>query len=363
MPRPTRVCIDLQALHANVDRIKQHTPATLMAVIKADAYGHGALAIARSLQSAVEKFAVSSVDEAIELRDSGIQTPILVLEGVFATDEISLAVEHQLELVVHQPQQINWLIASPQAKHLPLWIKVDTGMHRLGFNLMQAQEVLAQLRDANVTTQLQLMSHFASADQPNSALTQTQIRRFDHMRQVLQAEFGAIPASMANSAALLALPNSHFEWVRPGLLLYGVSPFRQKQPIELLPVMTFESQVIAVREIEAGESVGYGHSWTANAKATIVTVAAGYGDGYPRNAKSGTPVLINGQRAKLVGRVSMDMISVDVTDLSNIEIGSHVELWGKSLDVNEVAYWADTIGYELVTRMPPRVPKVYQKGA
>ncbi|MCC2615368.1 alanine racemase [Aestuariibacter halophilus] len=357
MSRPTEITIDLQALSHNVTLTEGLAPNSHhMAVIKADAYGHGACDIARALEGRVRLFAVSSLDEAVVLRDEGIHTPILLLEGCFDDGELKTASALGFHTVLHNESQLTALQRVPLNSPMHVWLKVDTGMHRLGIPSERVHQVFEKLRGCENVEDITLLTHLACADSVDTAMT---VRQLDRFRQVMSSLPTGLPRSIANSAAILAHPQSHTEWNRPGIMLYGLSPFEHAHPAadRLKPVMTFHSEVIAVRDIPRGESVGYGAVWTATRPSTIATVAVGYGDGYPRNARNGTPVLVKGQRASLAGRVSMDMITVDVTEIGDVKVGDPVELWGQQLNANEVAQWADTIGYELVTRMPKRTPR------
>ncbi|MFT2090711.1 alanine racemase [Paraglaciecola sp. 2405UD69-4] len=359
MSRPAKIYVDLDALKANYKLAQTLAPnSSTIAVVKADAYGHGSVEISKALQSSVEMFAVSCLEEALTLRQAGIEKPILLLEGCFSADEIPIASEHNCQIVIHNQEQIEALENAAIHRPMPVWLKIDTGMHRLGFAPEALQRVYSQLQRCQQVSNIVLMSHFSHADDLASTSAQRQINMFEQCLDTIHTK--DIPISLANSAAILARPNSHGDWNRAGIMLYGLSPFLepQKYADKLQAVMSFESSIIAVRWINAGESVGYGDTWTAKRRSLIATIAVGYGDGYPRTAKSGTPVLVNHQRVCLVGRVSMDLISVDVTDLKEAKVGDHVELWGKNLSANEVAKWAGTIGYELVTRMPKRAQRL-----
>lgn len=359
MSRPTQAVIDLAALRQNYALAQQLAPDSRnIPVIKANAYGHGAVAVARALEPEAPAFVVTCWEEALELRAAGIRLPMLVLGGIYHRDELPLAVEHNLWPMLENEGQIDILINAKMEKPIPLWLKVDTGMHRLGVAPEQAAALYRKLQASpNAAPGIVLATHFASADDLNNDLTRRQIQRLRDIARTLGA-----PTSLANSPALLAWRESLGDWNRPGYMLYGNSPFPHAHELgdRLIPVMSLQSEVVSLRTVAAGEAVGYGESWRATVASRIATIPVGYGDGYPRNAPSGTPVLVNGQRATLAGRVSMDLISVDVTGLGNIAIGSPVELWGKNLSVNEVAAAAGTIGYELLTRVPLRVPRVYQ---
>ncbi|XOV77701.1 MAG: alanine racemase [Aestuariibacter sp.] len=363
MPRPAKVTIDLSALRQNLVVAKRCSPnSEIVAVLKANAYGHGAIEVANALQTSVSKFAVSSIEEALQLREAGITSSILLLEGCFSASELLICQQQQFDIVVHSQTQVDELRAAVLLTPLRVWIKVDTGMHRLGMNEDQAYATFKNLLGhKNVSATPVLMTHMASADLLDANYTPEQHQRFCGLQSRLGQEGLTAQTSIGNSGTIMGWDGIDSDWSRPGIMLYGLSPFAEPHPHadKLRPVMALESEVIALRTIEKGEKVGYGSTWTASRQSRIATVAIGYGDGYPRNAKSGTPVLINGQRGALAGRVSMDMLSVDVTDLMEVQIGDAVELWGNNLNANEVAQHADTIGYELVTRMPIRVPKHY----
>jgi alanine racemase len=331
-------------------------------VVKADAYGHGAVEVAKALQSQVEMFAVSCIDEELILRENGVSQAILLLEGCFDKSELKIALDKQFEIVVHNNLQLQHLLDATLETPINVWLKIDTGMHRLGVSPEEVASTYAKLQASTNVHNVVLMTHFAHADDVGGAYSVNQISQFEACTQAIVSDTQQkAQLSMANSAALLAWKQTRVDWNRPGIMLYGLSPIAEpiQQAKALIPAMTFESQVIAIRNISVGESVGYGCTWTAKRQSVIAAIAVGYGDGYPRTAKSGTPVLINGQRTPLVGRVSMDLISVDVTDLANVKIGDCASLWGKDLSANEVASWADTIGYELVTRMPKRAARLF----
>ncbi|MDG1495655.1 MAG: alanine racemase [Porticoccaceae bacterium] len=357
MSRPTRAVIDLQALRHNYQLAQSLAPKSkTVPMVKANAYGHGAARVAEALSDLAPAFGVACIEEALELRDAGIKQPILLLEGGFDAAELQLAATKGFWVMVENHRQKDAVINADLALPLTVWLGVDTGMHRLGFQPDEIAEVYKTLNSSrNISQPIVFTSHFACADDLNSDATTKQIDSFKACAPVTALQ------SLANSAAILAWPKAQREWQRPGYMLYGNSPFSvpQENADQLKPVMSFESAVISLRNISAGESVGYTANWTAQGDSTIATITVGYGDGYPRHAPNGTPVLINGQRCPLVGRVSMDMITVDVTALSQVAIGDKAVLWGPELAVNEVAEHCGTIGYELLTRMPARVPRVY----
>lgn len=355
MSRPAQALIDLRAFGHNYQLAKRlAVSARAWAVIKANGYGHGAVALAQALPNA-DGFAVASLEEAVELRDAGITQRILLLGGYFELSELGEVARLDLDTVIHSLEQLQLLEAACVDVPLRLWLKLDTGMHRLGLDAAQLPQAVGRLQDGG--HQLHLMTHFACADDPDSPTTARQLRCF----KAMTAQWGW-PASLANSAALIARPDTRADWVRPGIMLYGSSPFVKEHPIqtELQPVMTLSSRLVAIREIATGDAVGYGETWRAARPSRIGTVAIGYGDGYPRHTPSGTPVLINGCRVALAGRVSMDSICVDLTDLPDARVGDEAVLWGRGLDIGEIARAAGTISYELLTGVTARVPRIFK---
>ncbi len=357
MARPSQARLNLAALRHNLNHARTLAPKSkVMAVVKANAYGHGAVTIAKTLEPLADALAVACIDEALELRAAGIAAPILLLEGIFERDEVAIAAEENFWLCVDNDWQLACVKESNVSKPIHAWLKIDTGMHRLGIEHDRAGSALKSLKNsANVCDDIVLCTHFASADDLESDQTQHQIDLFNAACKNLPGK-----QSAANSPGILAWPQSHYDWVRPGYMLYGNSPFTvpHSNTKALRPVMTLCSKIISIRDVKPGEAVGYGASWSASRPSRIATVTIGYGDGYPRLTPNGTPVLIDGQRASLAGRVSMDMITIDITDLSGIEQGDEVILWGEGLPVTEVAAHAGTIGYELTTRMPARTQRV-----
>ncbi|MDH5424289.1 MAG: alanine racemase [Gammaproteobacteria bacterium] len=347
MKRSSRLEINLDALTHNLSVVRKHAnDANIIAVIKANAYGHGMLAVARHLAGKVDALAVACVSEAHYLRDNGIDSAIVVLQGFHNLSQLDLCFQLDLQPVCHQSWQIELLKQHQSDKQLSCWLKLDSGMHRLGVPMQDAQLYTEQLLKLAAVKKLRVMTHFASADEENALLNQQQLDAFNSYHAGLTLE-----ASMANSAAILSLPDTIKDWVRPGLMLYGVSPFADKPAsvFGLKPVMTLKSYVVAINQLPAGQAVGYGSCWSCSRDSQVAVVAIGYGDGYPRHASNGTPVLINGKRYPLVGRVSMDMITVDITATgAAIEIGDEVILWGEELDVGEVAECSTTIAYELL---------------
>lgn len=353
MSRPTRAAIDLSALRANLKRIRAVAPdSRIMAVIKANAYGHGIEPAARALVGA-DAFAVACMDEAMQVRAAGLGQPIVLLEGVFSALELAGAVSHHFEVVVHDSGQLDRVCSLDADAALKVWLKIDTGMSRLGFPLDEARAAWERLQTApGVCKPVGLMTHLACADEDPDTRTVGQLKQFDEVTRGLPGL-----RSVANSAGVLRWPEAHADWARPGIILYGVSPLPARSgPDEgLRPAMTVSTQLISVRELDRGDSVGYGATWTAPEPMRIGVAAIGYGDGYPRHAPNGTPVLVNDARCALVGRVSMDMITVDLRACPQAQAGDRVVLWGQGLPVEEIAAAAGTIPYELLCGVTQRV--------
>ena len=346
--------IDTGALNHNLERVRHWAPRSrVMAVIKANAYGHGLVSVAKALEAA-DAFAVARVDEGLTLRNAGIKKRTVLLEGVFDRDQLDAAAAAEFELVVHSAEQIDLLRQAAAGAPFRIWLKLDTGMNRLGFKGAAFEQALSALSGlARVQSPVNFFTHLASADLPELATTSEQLRLFAQATGSLPGE-----RSIANSAGMLGFPDSQADWVRPGLVLYGVSPFGGSIGADygLRPVMTLNSHVIALKDLEPGERVGYGGDWVAMRPTRLAVAAVGYGDGYPRALGSGSPVLVNGERAPLAGRVSMDMIGIDVTTLATApKLGDPVVLWGEGLPVEEIAVWSDTIPYELLCGISQRV--------
>jgi alanine racemase len=323
-----------------------------MAVIKANAYGHGLVPAAKALAQ-TDGFAVARIDEGLALRAAGLTNRILLLEGVFSSAQLQAAAQQRFDLMVHSFEQLEMLESRAGSDVVCAWIKVDTGMNRLGFRTEQFAAAYDRLRRVpNVAPDPTLVTHLANADDRRDAKTSQQLQAFAAATAHLAGE-----RSIANSAALLAWPDARADWVRPGLVLYGVSPFPSGTGAELglRPAMTLQTEVISVKDVRAGETVGYGGAWLAARDTRMAVIAAGYGDGYPRSVESGTPVLVNGHRAPLIGRVSMDMITVDVTELPGVATGDPVVLWGDGVPIEEIARHAGTIPYELICGVSQRV--------
>ena len=354
MYRKSAAHINLDAIRANFAVACSLLPkGRCIAVIKANAYGHGMLRVAEALQHAAPAFAVATVDEALELRGAGIQNALLVLQGANTSAACKIAASNNLTLVVHSSEQAENLLAARVS--VPVWLKIDSGMHRLGLAPDDCADVRKRLGAGGIDVQV-VCTHFACADELENDATPRQIECFNSATANL-----GLPRSLANSAAILAWPESHAEWNRPGYMLYGGSPFAVDVELarDLQPAMTLRSEIIAVREVAKGESAGYGARWTAERPSIIGTVAIGYADGYPRRAANGTPTLVNGRLAPLAGTVSMDAITIDLTEHEHAAVGDSVELWGDGIAVNAVAAAAGTIGYQLLSGVSSRVPRIY----
>jgi alanine racemase len=347
--RPTLARIDLGALRHNLRVAKRHAAMSkAFAVVKANAYGHGLLRAARAFDEA-DGFAVIELEAAVRLREAGYVQPILLLEGFFEPSELEVIVEYRLSTAVHTFEQLDMLEAMPRHGGVDVMLKVNTGMNRLGFQPRDFALALERLRRHPGVRTVTAMTHFANADDSRGIATQLAV--FDSVADK------DLPRSLANSAATLRYPESHANWVRPGIMLYGCSPFAESigADLDLRPAMTLQSEVIAAREIEAGESVGYGSLFTAETRTRVGVAACGYADGYPRHAPTGTPVLVGGRLTRTLGRVSMDMLCVDLTELPEARVGTPVVLWGEGNPVEHVAASAGTVGYELLCALAPRV--------
>jgi len=352
--RLIRAVIDTNALRHNLSVIRARARgARVIAVVKANAYGHGLVSAALALEGA-DAYAVARLEEGLALRAAGISTRILLLQGVFTAAQLEDAAHERLDLVVHDASQLELLERAGGADRFALWIKIDSGMHRLGFSPEEFAVALARLRRLTpAARELRLLTHLACANERDEPVTRAQLQRFRDATRGLDYE-----VSIANSAGLFGDVALGCHWVRPGIALYGASPFDDctAASLGLEPVMTLTSTVIALRRVPRGESVGYGGAWVAPRESLIAVVAAGYGDGLHRSLVSGAPVLVGGARAALAGRVSMDMLAVDVTALDNVRVGTPVVLWGAGLPVEEVAHHAGTIAYELLCSVSQRVP-------
>ncbi|MEF1311778.1 alanine racemase [Vibrio mytili] len=357
--KAARACIDLSALQHNLQRVKVQAPdSKVMAVVKANGYGHGLRHVANSAMAA-DGYGVARIEEALQLRACGVVKPILLLEGFYSSGDLPVLVTNNIQTVVHCEEQVIALEQAELDNPVVVWLKIDSGMHRLGVRPEQFEQLTSRLNECvNVAKPLRYISHFGCADELESDITLQQIELFNSLTAGCEGE-----RSLAASSGLLAWPQSQLDWVRPGIIMYGVSPFDDKTAQELgyRPVMTLKSHLIAVREVKKGESVGYGGLWTSERDTQVGVIAIGYGDGYPRTAPNGTPVWVNGRKVPIAGRVSMDMLTVDLGPDATDKVGDEAILWGNELPVEEVANHIGTIAYELVTKLTPRVDMEYSK--
>lgn len=366
MARATTATIDLAALRQNLAQMRRYAPhSRVMAMVKANGYGHGLARAARALQAA-DAFGVAALGELEQLRQAGLHQPALLMAGPDQTDDVARARSLGADLVIHHPTQLELLAQAPPGAPLRCWLKVDSGMHRLGIAPDHVRQVHARLQALDaVADEIVLMTHFASSDEfagsgsANSAQTQRQMDVFLAATQGLPG-----PRSMANSAAVLGWPQAHADWIRPGGALYGMSVVEGTSgpAYGLAPAMTLSTRLLAINPVARGEPVGYGAAWRCPEDMHVGVAAVGYGDGYPRHAPPGTPVLVNGRRARLAGRVSMDLTLIDLRDHPDARIGDPVVLWGAGLPVEEVAQAAGTIGYQLTCALAGRVQVVEQAG-
>ena len=353
MARPLQARIRMAALSNNLAVARRCAPhSRTMAVIKANGYGHGLLRAARAL-AAADGFAVLTVEEAVALREEGYAHPILLLEGCFGADELPRIAQHRLSMVVHCSEQLDMLARFNGAAKVDVFLKLNSGMNRLGFGIGGFAAALNSARGCAAVGRISLMTHFATADE--EAGIATQLAAFKDNTAGLE-----YPRSLANSAAILRYPEAHGDWVRPGIMLYGASPFAGEAALGmgLQPAMTLASEIIAVQHLRPGAALGYGAAFVADRAMRVGVVACGYADGYPRHATTGTPILVAGQRSRTLGRVSMDMLFADLSDIPGAGVGSAVTLWGAGLPVEEVASAAGTISYELLCARAARVPVI-----
>jgi alanine racemase len=356
MPRPIRASLKLSALRHNLGVARRHAPQSkIWAVVKANAYGHGLARVAQAL-AAADGYALLDLDEAVRLREAGIAKPILLLEGIFQPADLAIADRYGLMLAVHDFEQILMLERTRLTSQIPVWLKLNTGLNRLGFGGPQVRAAYGRLQAGGKVAAISLMTHFADADGPEGVAAQ--LARFVEWTSGLQGE-----VTLANSAAVLRYPETHADWVRPGIMLYGCSPYADlsAQELGLQPVMTLTSELIAIQEIKPGDRVGYGGTFVAQQAMRIGVVACGYADGYPRHAPGfndrSTPIVVAGKRTATVGRVSMDMLCADLSAIPEARVGSPVTLWGEGLPADEVAARAGTVSYELLCALAARVPQ------
>jgi len=348
--RPTKATISLAALRHNYAAAKRAAPRSkVFAVVKANAYGHGIERVTRALAGA-DGFATVELEGAIALRQRGFAGPVLLLEGFFEASELPVVAACDLAVVVHNEEQLRMLESARPPKPLDVFFKVNTGMNRLGFTIAAARKMLERLQKTGAAKSITLMTHFATADGPQGI--EEAMRRFKEATQGID-----LPRSLANSAAIYAHPDSHADVARLGIALYGATPFadRTAEALGLRPAMTLTSQLIAIQDLQPGATIGYGATYRSERAMRVGVVACGYADGYPRHAPSGTPILVGGVRVKTAGRVSMDMITMDLADVRDARVGTPVVLWGEGMPIDDVAWAAGTVGYELMCALAPRV--------
>lgn len=356
MTRPARALLSAESLRHNFQEVRRRAPRSrVMAIIKSNGYGHGMVWAAQTLTDA-DGFGVEGMEQGIALRDAGISKPITLLEGFFEPAELPLISKHKLWCAVHNEEQLRALESARLDQPISVWIKLDTGMHRLGFAADKFHSVLARLKSIAAVDNIRAMTHFSCSDDPKNHATVVQIQRFD--TQVKTST--GIETSLANSAGIMSFPNSHQAWVRPGIMLYGGAPVigSPASAANLKPVMTLQSALISIKHCRKGEPIGYGEDFVCPDDMTIAVAAMGYGDGYPRRMPVGTPVLVNGKRAVIVGRVSMDMMTIDITSQPQAKVGDPVVLWGEGLPADDIATRANTISYELFCQLTARVPRI-----
>jgi len=359
MTRPARVVIDLNALQHNLSRARELAPRSkLMAVVKADAYGHGLVRMASALTSA-DAFGVACMEEAEELRTAEISKPIVLLEGPYSGVELVRAHELGLDIVVHHDYQLEIIERSGIPSPINVWLKIDSGMHRLGFDPGAVPAARRRLQHCSIVGNIRLMTHFAAAGDLNNPMTREQLQLFNTVCANLEGE-----RCLANSAAVIAWPDTHGDWIRPGLMLYGVSPMDGGSAADhsLRAVMSLESELISVKQLKQGDPVGYGAEWRCPEDMPVGIVATGYGDGFPRHAKSGTPVMIEGIETTIIGNTSMDMLAVDLRKIPKARVGLRVELWGTNLPIERIARHAGTIPYEILCAVHKRLKFIERHG-
>jgi alanine racemase len=357
MPRPIVARIDLAALKHNLSVVRRYAPhSKCIVVVKSNGYGHGLVRVAKTLSTA-DGFAVLSVEEAIMLRNAGIGNRIVLLEGLFSENEVAPAMQHKLAIVIHRLDQIDMIVSAKPKTKLDILLKINTGMNRLGLSAETLPRALSKLAHSEYVEKITLMTHFATADDAQGVADQ--LHMFKQLTEGL-----AYDRCLANSAAIIRYPETHADWVRPGIMIYGCTPFAEgsAQDLGLKPAMTLQSEIIAVQQLKQGDRVGYGGVYAAERNMRIGIVACGYADGYLRHAFTGTPILVHGKRTRTVGRVSMDMMYADLSDIPEANIGSAVVLWGDELPIEEVAKAVGTVNYELLCALATRVPMIEING-
>lgn len=355
MTRPTCVYFSEDALLNNLRVVKNYAPSQkIIAMVKANAYGCGISKVVPILSSEVYAFGVSCIEEALAIRNINPNAPCILFQGVFSKEELELVYKHNFQTVIHQQRQLDWLLNSPNDLKIKIWVKVDTGMHRLGFAEQEVDKVMNKLSSCPwVDKPIGMLSHLAFADETTNINNSKQIEKFSKITNLYQN----ISRSIANSAAVLGLPDAKLDVVRPGLMLYGVSPIKDKlaKDFNLEPVLRFVSMVTEIHDYKAHSPIGYSGIWQSDKPARIGVIPVGYADGYPRVVNSLAKVWVSGNVAPIVGRISMDMLTIDLTTCKNVQIGDEVELWGKYIPIEEVALAAGTVGYEILTKIGSRV--------
>lgn len=357
MTRPAQAIIDLDAIRHNYAQAKILAPnSKAIAIIKANAYGHGAVMVGKALSKQADAFGVACLEEALELRESGIENPILLLEGIFEPDELLQVDFHKLSIAVATQQQLQWLLEANPRQPINVFLKMDSGMHRLGFSPESVADVYDQLSRCPNVGKIVMMTHFSSADDPDTFVTNQQVRTFENHTRQLSPQ-----CALSNSAGILGRAKDKQHYVRPGIMLYGATPMGTQHSSHALlkPAMSLRSAVFSIRDLPVGEAIGYSGRFVCERPTRVGVVAMGYADGYPRHAVDGTPVWVNGHLSRIIGRVSMDMLTIDLTDLPNLHEGARVELWGNHVSANLVADHCDTIAYTLFTGITRRVPLHY----
>lgn len=355
MARPAQVHIDISALQHNLQRVRDYAPnSKILAMVKANAYGHGLLTCTKAL-AAADAFGLACINSAVKLREAGCTKKIVLICGYFTREDLALISKYNLDFVVHHPEQLNLLKDFTSSKTLNVWLKINTGMNRLGLDPADFDAVVADLQKLDSINIECIMTHFAASNDQNNTSIQNQV---DIFHSTIAAN-NSYPISLVSSAGTINCPELHNDWVRPGIMLYGVSPFANLSTVELglQAVMSFTTKLISIYRCQAGDAVGYSGTWVCPEEMMVGIAAIGYGDGYPRHVPSGTPILVNETRSAVIGRVSMDLIAIDLRACPDAVIGSDVELWGKNLPVAEVAAHAETISYELLSQITARVSR------
>lgn len=361
--RPTKALLSTENLRHNVSVIRSLVDKSkVVAMVKANGYGHGIRSVALRIDDLVDGFGVSSIDEALILRSAGIKSDIILAEGVFDASEIVIAAENNFQIIINNHDQIEWIKNLPLlTRPIKIWIKIDTGLGRLGFiskNLSEIQSIFAKLsKNSNIDEEIVLISHFGCADDVHHPLNDKQIEEFNKVSDFLHKNKFAFLKSFTASSSIINFPQCHHDIVRPGLLIYGISPIANKSIIDigLKPVMQLETQILTIKTIQSGDSIGYGATYVCNKNTKIAVIPIGYGDGYSRTFRANTPVLINNQICSIIGRVSMDMTTVDITNCESAKSGDRVVLWGWDLPVDSVARFSNCVSYDLVTGIQNRV--------